>query len=290
MPNIAQNWLDQQSGRLALFTDIDNTLVRRGAQYTEATKQLREYTTTQYIPLILMTGLSANQVLARIETGEVPQPEAICGSVGTEIWLRTHDNVWQKDTTYSSMLDAIGFNATTVQKQAATFIASVPQHEFVFQTKHAQNRYKVSLHFMATNKQAVDLQQKAAAYFAPFKVVVCKDITAVLPPGSERQKFCMDILPGTKGDAIAYLIQRLTIKGGWKAGDSGNDLEMLLHEDNLTPILVGGYTEEAGQAMLASAHHKKGSIFKLSNGHKAYIETGSQKAGQSILQCLQVLK
>jgi hydroxymethylpyrimidine pyrophosphatase-like HAD family hydrolase len=290
MHNIAQDWLNQQPQRRALFTDIDNTLVRRGTQYAEAAKHIREYTTTQHIPLILVTGLSANQVLARIEAGEIPQPEAICGSVGTEIWLRTHDNIWQKDTAYNSWLAAIGFNATTVQKQASMFIATASQHDFVFQPQHAQNRYKVSLHFMATPKQAIDLQQKAAAYFAPFKVVVCKDITAVLPPGSERQKFCMDILPATKGDAVAYLTRQLDIQGGWKAGDSGNDLEMLLHKDSLTPILVGGYTEEAGQVMLAGAHHKKDSIFKLSNGHKAYIETSSQKAGESILQALQILK
>lgn len=291
MPNIAQNWLDSQNDRHALFTDIDNTLVRRGdTRYAHAAERIREYTSLHHIPLILVTGLSANQVLARIETGEIPQPEGICGSVGTEIWLRTHDNIWQKDTAYSSWLDAMGFVASAVRKRMTAFIASMSQYEFVFQPEHAQNRYKVSLHFMALPKQAVELQQKIAAYFAPFKVVVCKDITAVLPPGTERQKFCLDILPATKGDAVAFLIQQLNIKGGWKAGDSGNDLEMLLHNDALTPILVGGYTEETGQIMLAGAHHKKGSVFKLANGQTAYIETSSQKAGESIVYALEIVQ
>lgn len=288
MSNIAQDWLNSQTDRQALFTDIDNTLVRSGAQYAHAAKQVREYTATRRIPLFLVTGLSVNKVLARIETGEIPQPEGICGSVGTEIWMQTNSNIWQKDAAYHSAVKALGFNATTVGHLMADFIATAAEHEFVFQPGHAQSQHKVSVYFMATPKQAARLQEKAAKHFTPFKVVVCKDITAA-PSSTERQKFCMDIVPVTKGDAVGYLVRQLGILGGWKAGDSGNDIEMLFHDDALTPILVGGYTQEAGEIMLAGAHHKRDSTFKLSDGRLAYIETGSQKAGESILAALNVL-
>jgi len=69
------------------------------------------------------------------------------------------------------------------------------------------------------------------------------------------KKYCLDILATTKSGAVQYLRQLLGITRGIIAGDSGNDVDMLLESSPLTAVLVGGYEPYARSAIEAAANH-----------------------------------
>ncbi len=294
--SVAAAWVRRQrkagTAPHALFTDIDDTFLHRGGDQKalRAAHTVRDRTRQTETPLVFVTGLRGDEVLQRIDARKLPAPEIIVGSVGTEILLRLSNNAWQPDDAYGEFLQAKNYDAGVVRRAVERFRA---QAEFVlYDLQFNQNGfgpYKISLHFLGDDAVAQYVRTEAQTAFPDYKIVVCKEIhyNASLPPGDVRLKYCLDIVPATKADAIAYLIDALGIKAGFKAGDSGNDTEMLLQPDPLLPILVGGYKSEALDAIAPYViGDGDDSFFTLRDGRPIFIETGDRLAAQSIVYAM----
>lgn len=279
----------------ALFTDIDDTFLHRAGDQNalRAAHVVRDRTRQTETPLVFVTGLRADEVLQRIDARKLPAPEIIVGSVGTEILLRLSNDAWQPDDVYGEFLLAKNYDAEAVKQAIKKLQVRPDLAPYELQLQFDPNGfgpYKTSLHFFGDDAVAQYVQAEAQAAFPDYKIVVCKEIhyNASLPPDDTRLKYCLDIVPATKADAVTYLINALGIKAGFKAGDSGNDTEMLLQPDPLLPILVGGYKSEALDAI---APYVVGdgddSLFTLRDGRPIFIETGDRLAAQSIVYAME---
>lgn len=281
--------------KTTLFTDIDDTLIARGnhARLLKAAHDLHGQLQADQTALILVTGTTFDAVHARIVEGELPLPDAVVASVGTEIWLRNGKH-WQRDDAYAQLLERSGYKKSEVMLAASQFIAKTRAgYELTFQQLGPGNDAKVSLHFMASHKDAAMLAHQASNFFAPFKVIMCEEIhtNATLPADARRLKFCLDIVPATKADAVSYLIHSLHIRQGFKAGDSGNDVDMLLNPDGLQPILVGGYKPEAHATIVqALTPESTGPLHTLRDGRRIYIEPGERRAAESIAYAINLMR
>ncbi|HSE60872.1 MAG TPA: HAD family hydrolase [Candidatus Saccharimonadales bacterium] len=289
----------QVRGRRAIFTDIDDTLIdsARRSRPIAAAWELREWADLNTCPIILVSGADFASVLVRLNMGEVPPVEAVIGAVGTELWLRqSEDGSWVHDRHYDKLMRASGFDRTAVAAQAAALMNELNDHSpeliLTFQ-RTPEHLHKVSLYFFAEDEDVTFVAKEFQRAFPTYHVITCKEIhyNALLPEGSEVQKYCLDIVPATKQTAITYLIEQLGITEGYKAGDSGNDVDMLLNPDPLLPILVGGHKSEARAALEQELRHKRpGLIQYLKDGRPIYIENGERVAAQSILHALAMVK
>lgn len=276
----------------ALFTDIDDTFIDRAGRPAalQAARDVREHTAKNNMSLVLVSGLAFDAIQARIVTGEIPEPEAIMAAVGTDIWLRQPNGKWLHDDFYTAKLQTTGYDQANVRLKATQFIAAHPGHELQLDP-HGFGAHKVSLNFMGDGAVVAQLADAARATFPNFKIVTCQEIhyNATLSPGAGALKFCLDIVPATKADALQYMLDALKIQAGFKAGDSGNDADMLLNPDSLLPILVGGYKPELLAAVAPCIANKSGAPFyELQNGQRMYVETNPNLvAAQSILHAIQ---
>jgi hydroxymethylpyrimidine pyrophosphatase-like HAD family hydrolase len=291
--------INKQTGnRRALFTDVDDTLIDRArrSRPIAAAWELREWADAYNCPIILVSGVDFAGVLARLKLGEIPPAEAIIGAVGTELWLRQPDDSWLHDKNYDKLVRANGYERAEVTAKANELVADLNDHypelRLKFQQLPEQLR-KVSLHFFAEDGEVELVAKEFRHAFPTFYVVTCKEIhyNALLPPDSAVQKYCLDIVPATKQTAITYLIDRLKLTSGYKAGDSGNDVDMLLNPDPLLPILVGGHKSEAFEAITKElAVRRPGLIQYLKDGRPIYIENGDRVGPQSILHATRMVK
>lgn len=281
--------------KTVLFTDIDDTLIASGkhARLLKAAHELHAQLQADETALILVTGTTFQSVHMRIANGELPLPDAVISSVGTDIRIRHGEN-WQRDTSYMELLERSGYKKSEITLSANQFMQqSRPGYRLSFQQQAPGNDLKVSLHFMASHKDAAMLAQQAREFFAPFKVIVCEEIhhNATLPADTRRIKFCLDIVPATKADAVSYLVNRLGIEQGFKAGDSGNDVDMLLNPDVLQPILVGGYKPEAHATIsMELTGNATGPLHTLRDGRTMYIESGERRAAESLAHAIRLLR
>jgi hydroxymethylpyrimidine pyrophosphatase-like HAD family hydrolase len=291
--------LDKQTSlRRALFTDIDDTLIDRAkrAHLIAAAWELRDWANTHHCPIILVSGVDFTGVLARIKVGGIPPAEAVIGAVGTELWLRQPDDSWVRDRQYDQLVRASGYSRHQVTTKAAILAAELNSHypELRLQFQALPDHLtKVSLHFFAEDGDVWQIAQEFQREFPAYHIVTCREIhyNALLPADAAVVKHCLDIVPATKQTAITYLIDRLELTHGYKAGDSGNDIGMLLNPDPLLPILVGGYKAEALQAISQELTlHRPGVIQYLKDGRPIYIENGDRLAAQSILHATQLVK
>ena len=133
---------------------------------------------------------------------------------------------------------------------------------------------KIAFYFYATTvdeRDQIEESFKTAAERFGLRVICCeeKDATSAarrlpeLTMGLSRQevplKYCLDIVPFTKGDAVRYFLQYIkqqstcmAIEQGirrpeleiWACGDSGNDLPLMTDPDVTRVVMVGGASEE----------------------------------------------
>jgi hydroxymethylpyrimidine pyrophosphatase-like HAD family hydrolase len=282
--------------RLALFTDIDDTLIARdgSAELLQAAQKVGQFLAEHDILFVLVTGTEYGAVKKRIAAGEIPMPNGIIGAVGTDIWLRSGGS-WQRDEAYQDWLKDTGYNKSKVTLRAGEFIQQAPaSYQLSFEQLPPSSKFKVTMNFMASPADAAMLTQQVRETFADFKVIVCQEIhfNATLPADATVFKYCLDIVPATKADALSYLVHQLGITGGWKAGDSGNDVDMLLNPDPLVPILVGGYKPEALAEVepLLKLSSLDGPIRELQDGRPFYLEDSTKRAAQSILRAIELLR
>lgn len=287
----------QVDGRRAIFTDIDDTLIDRAhrSRPIAAAWELREWADATSCPIILVSGVDFATILTRLTMGEIPAAEAVIGAVGTELWLRQPDGGWLHDREYDRLVRSSGFDRETVRQQATALITELNEHSpdlrLTFQRLPGHLR-KVSFHFFAEENDVQLVAKEFRRTFPAYYIITCREIhyNSLLPADSALQKYCLDIVPASKQTAITYLIDKLGLTEGYKAGDSGNDIDMLLNPDPLMPILVGGHKAEALQAVEQELRLRRpGLIQYLKDGRPIYIENGDRLAAQSILHALRMV-
>ncbi len=248
----------------AIFTDIDDTLYKTGHE-----RAMAEFIATlqeRSIPLIAVTGNDFVGVRDRTKAGQLPYFAAIIGSVGTEIWF-LHENskgkkYYKQDKEYKKQLDALNFDRPALIVQSKKLIAELaktkPEWKFDFQIPEREMKegakkeqwyqpFKISFFFYAEADAVEDIQVFIKSQFPNLGVVVCEEIwyTASHRKDIKIKKYCVDVVPVTKRHAVEHVCKTTGITKGIVAGDSGNDLEMLIETANLNAVLVGGHTDFA---------------------------------------------
>lgn len=301
----------------ALFTDIDNTFHKAGKE--NAMAYLTEKVKEKNVPIIAVTGNDFNGVNRRIESGELPYFQVIAGSVGTEIWIlhKSEDGKYEykKDEYFEKLLIEEGFEREELVKKSLdlikVFSVKFPESRFDFQMPDVESAwladkavkcqpFKISFHFFADQQSLEKVSQIAQEYFPGQSVIICEEINynSKLSPDEAVKKYCLDILPVSKGDTVNYIAKLADIRQGIVAGDSGNDVDMLLHSGRLNSVLVGGYKPEAekylGEAITVKKEGKRSfqKIVQPDGSIKAiYIEPepGRRQAAESIKRAVEIL-
>lgn len=305
----------QKDDRVALFTDIDNTFARKG--FEGASLELEKRSGEESVPIVAVTGNYFSVVMKRILSGELPPFQAIASSVGTEIWLLkgvSEDGTpeYVKDTVFQESLEKSGYVRNELvevsEKVILDFEKTHPDWKFDFQSPEKEldlktnpdDEYRFKISFFAylsdedVSAMVAELQEK----FPKQQVVVCEEINynKTLSPDAKIKKFCIDILPITKAGAVRYMSKVANVDQGLVAGDSGNDIDMLLNSGELDAVLVGGYKQEAKDALDKTVIEKKGKrSFRKVVGNdgrvkSVYIEQGDRVAAESILRSAEILK
>lgn len=317
------NKLDVQRKRgqrsRALFTDVDNTFFRIGKE--KAMRTVEDRAEKMEVPIVAVTGNDfKNLYEKRIKTGELPYFDVIIGAVGTEIWSLHKDKSgklsYKKDEYYDKLLKSGGFQREEMMMKSLEMINDLkekwPEAKLDFQKPELEQQwlteksaevqpYKISFHFFANEEEKVsEITDIASRNFPSQPIVVCEEINynQNIALGDKNKKYNLDILPATKKDAIKYLSNLIGLEQGIVAGDSGNDIDMLLDEDKMVAVLVGGYKKEAKDAVeRAIVRRKPGrrSFQKIVHPDGTvkviYVEPESDKrqASESILRAAEIL-
>lgn len=249
-----QLWERSEGPRCAVFTDIDNTLVRAGCEADS--RRLRDVLAERNIPLVAVTGPRFSSVFRRIRTGELPLFAAVVSEVGTDIrqlnLLAEGGPTYERDETWADYLLASGFHrehavVRELCEQVNTLQAQRPDWGLELQPGEPQ-QFKLSWYFRAASTEvAAKIAEQLARSCSPFRTAWCQDIT-FCEEGQKR--FCFDVLAADKRDAVDYLVRQMDLEDGLVAGDSGNDITMILDTcHQVAGVVVGGAQPELLEAV-----------------------------------------
>lgn len=244
----------------ALISDIDNTLLGDEQGLRELITLLRKH--SDQMAFGIATGRSIDSAVKILKKWQVPIPDVLITSVGSEIhyWPSQRlDLGWSHHISYQWRRDAL-----------ETFFSAVPG--LTLQAAENQREFKLSYNvdpeqmppIKELYKQLRQLRLKAKLIYSH---------------GS-----FLDILPerASKGQAIRYLAYKwgLSLKQFVVAGDSGND-EAMLVGDTLG-VVVGNHSPELecvrglDQVYFAEAHYAAGIVEGLR--HYRFIEEHPEPA------------
>lgn len=268
----------------ALFSDFDGTLF---AGDIKKTAQLVQQADERDVPIVAVTGRGSlplkqviddlvfdyNQTHQDQPLGEI-KLDAIIGAVGTEIYYAVPSESggieYQKDEEYEKQLIEQGFKRPEVAGKLAEIVselsASHSEFEVSYQREFSEAEqsyargdlsakvqpFKISLQFFANGPEELNFVTDYFNQTFPLqRVVICESIgyNSTLEEGDNKKKYCLDILPVTKAEAVDYLKNKLGVEQGLVAGDSGNDSTMLIDSVGLEAALVGGHKDEAAKAV-----------------------------------------
>lgn len=230
------------SANAALISDIDNTLVGDKV----ALNALGDWLAQQRGKLVfgVATGRPIDSAVAILKRHHVRTPDVIISSVGTEIHYGSRlvpDLGWAAHIRYLWRRDAL-----------AEALSAFP--ELTLQTPENQREFKISYLVNPANMPDIETLK---AYLNE------KKLHAQLIYSHEE---FLDVLPirASKGHAIRYFSYKwsLPVEHCLVAGDSGNDIEMLMG-DTLA-IVVGNHSQEIAhlrdgtQVYFAKAHYAAG--------------------------------
>lgn len=240
-----------------LFTDLDDTFYHPADP--TACWEVHRWCQANNWRIAIVTGLGITGYQARVAEGELPAVDAVAAHVGTDMWYPSQ-NGYARDEEFNRSAAHRQFDRPALVAKGNSLITQWkkerPNLQFDFQQPADPDQpYKVSFYITLNSRQpAVGIRQELAAALAPYPVII-SDHTAYnrAHPG-EPPHYCVDVVPITKTGAVNYLIKKWSADGGIVAGDSGNDIDMLLTSPaNFVSVLVGGAKPEARQAVMAAS-------------------------------------
>ena len=206
-----------------IVSDIDNTLLGDADSLTEFVNQINEL--PGGIGFAVATGRTVQSAYKVLNENNVPIPDVIISSVGSEIYYN-----YKGELIYSNGWDA---HVSYLWKRDKIFDL-LKQFDFLkYQESDTQRKFKIS-YYTEENKENLRI----------IRETLIKNKLKVNIIFSHGQ--FLDILPyrASKGKAIRYLSYRWNIphENILVAGDSGNDEEML--KGDLLGVIVANYSCE----------------------------------------------
>ncbi len=285
--------IEERLGRgqdpLALFSDIDGTFYHE--DIPEVSEKLSHILEENSWGLVFVTGRDFRMV---DEQENLPKADVVVGAVGTEIHVRQKDGSYVRDEEFRDLL-LDTWDRKEIYKESKEIVKE--NEKIVFQTRdlpgalesgkvdQPPQEFKISFW--------IDGDLEEAQRFAELFKERTPGAETVLSADINSDSFNLDLLPqgAGKGAAIKYLSAKLGV-GGIVAGDTGNDVSMLL-ESGHPAILVGGATKEAKTAVMGYEGSKDMASFssqvrKLPGGQRIMIgRDNSEKAGRALIHALQ---
>lgn len=227
-----------------VIADIDNTLTGDDEAMHEFFQLITD--AEDHVGFGVATGRRYEEVIQLLEDYQIPQPEVLITSVGTEIYYGknfTLDSSWAKHIDFR-------WDPKKIQDVLSGM------EGFFLQEDHEQSRFKVSFEVdfsIAPNLAGIKRILRENGIRA--KVIVSLGMF-------------LDIIPSRAGSGLS--IRHMAFKWGFPlehimiAGDSGNDEEMLA--GNTLGVVVGNYSKELEKlrryprVYFADAHHARGII------------------------------
>jgi HAD superfamily hydrolase (TIGR01484 family) len=235
------------AGNLLLCTDLDRTLLPNGAQPESAgaREALKALIAESGMLLAYVSGRRLELQEAAIAEFDLPVPNFAITDVGTGLFRRA-DTGWEKDSAWEAHI------ATSWRGHSVTELASWMKDlsDLVLQEAAAQGPFKLS-YDVRRIERGPDLVETVKSRLAERAV----DATVVWSVDETVPLGLLDVLPTRAGklNAVRWLAgcsqvapDRLVF-----AGDSGNDLEVLVSE--IPAVLVANATDEVRQLAQALA-------------------------------------
>lgn len=297
-----------------LFADVDDTYYRPDRK--DVSDKLSKIAEKNNIPIVAVTGNGFNHVFKRISNGELPYFSAIAGLVGTEVWVLHKDEngamKYVKDTEYEEGILKKGFDRKALVVLANDTIVSFkdahPSWGFDFQHPEVEASYlkgeqievepfKISFFSFSPSKEDIDkMSEDLRLRFPNQKIVVSEDAVYSQSLQTDAPKrYCVDILPVTKADAVKYISDAMGVDVAAVAGDSGNDSDMLIDSGDIS-IEVGGSKPEldkvVGDTLADASASGRGSFRTVTKGGAKlyYRERDSNRRGpESIVHVAKIL-
>ncbi|MEN8142561.1 MAG: HAD-IIB family hydrolase, partial [Thermodesulfobacteriota bacterium] len=204
-----------------LITDIDNTLVGDDEAMAKLLQTLAE--NRQRIGWGVATGRCLERALEVLEEYEVPVPDILISSVGTEIYYGPE---FQPDRGWSQHL--------TYKWKPAQIHEALDSLDFLYkQDEEEQRPFKISYLMKDDPQLLAEVHQLLQSFKLTYNLVF------------SNSQF-LDILPyrASMGKAVRYLSYKweFPLKSIMVCGDSGNDEEML--RGVTCGVIVGNYSKE----------------------------------------------
>ncbi len=306
--------------RTVLATDIDNSfkMRRETPQQGEASRKLATEAYAASIPIHAITGGDFQGVYERIQKGELPYFQVISPSVGTERYVLHVEpdgsRRYVRDTVYDAQLKAMQYDRPHLARQLegktmGQLNQRYPGLRLDFQHPERERDYvhaaqpttpepyKLSCYFYAGPEHLKGVIGDLQREFPQQRVIVCEEVdyNGTLAPGEGPKKYCLDVLPVSKADALRDVSHVVGADINVIAGDSGNDIAMLADTLSDVSIEVGGAKPELREAMERVFGDSTGRLsFKKKSTEGTAVqylfsERDGRRGPQSILQALRIL-
>jgi sucrose-6F-phosphate phosphohydrolase len=258
--------------RFLLCTDLDRTLIPNGKQPESPTamERFRRLVSCDEVTLAYVTGRHRELIMQAIGEFDLPQPDFAIADVGTTIY-RVDASGWRQWDAWDAQIapDWQGLTHDGLYRLLGVF------PDLQLQEKEKQNRHKLSFYV------ALDTDTKG----------LLKEVDARLKQSAIRANLIwsidekagvglLDVLPASanKLHAIRFLMQQQGFgqESTVFAGDSGNDLDVLL--SSIPAVLVANADQEvkelAGQAHKDTLYIAQGSYLGMNGNYSAGILEG----------------
>ena len=204
-----------------IVCDIDNTRTGDPKALKELLDLLKR--NSGHVGFGVATGRSIDSSLEHLAENDVPVPDVIITSVGSEIYYRSRDN---RDNGWSMHIRQ-KWDKATIRRLMATL-------PFLkLQEPETEREFKISYYMEPDPDHLAKIHDLLTQNKCRYQAIY------------SHQKY-LDLLPqrASKGKAIRYLSYKweISLENFLVAGDSGNDKEMLRGDPR--GVVVGNYSEE----------------------------------------------
>jgi len=244
--------------RFLLCTDLDRTLIPNGKQpeSPQAMERFKRLVNCEEVTLVYVTGRHRALIEQAIAEFDLPQPDFAIADVGTTIY-RIDSSGWRQWDEWDAQIapDWQGLTHDELCRLLSVFPA------LRLQEKEKLNRHKLSFYVTldTDTKRLLDEMDARLKY---------SDIKANLIWSVDEKAGLrlLDVLPASanKLHAIRFMMQQQGFfhENTVFAGDSGNDLDMLLSD--IPAVLVANADAEV-KRLAANAH--KGTLYIAGGGY-----------------------
>jgi sucrose-6F-phosphate phosphohydrolase len=258
--------------RFLLCTDLDRTLIPNGKQpeSQQAMERFKRLVNCEEVTLVYVTGRHRKLIEQAIAEFDLPQPDFAIADVGTTIY-RIDSSGWRQSDEWDAQIapDWQGLTHDELYRLLSVFPA------LRLQEKEKQNRHKLSFYVpLDTDVKRLLEEMDVRLKYSDIKTNLIWSIDEKAELG------LLDVLPvsANKLHAIRFLMQQQGFghENTVFAGDSGNDLDVLL--SSIPAVLVANADEEvkkqAEQAHKDTLYIAEGGYLGMNGNYSAGILEG----------------